>query len=96
VENGKRYDACLNLAAVLAGISNVEHAFFHRRANNFTRDGAADGLLVAAGALSDCARAVVNEKAGMTTYTLNNLPPIVAETTQIADNPRFRIRRSFE
>jgi hypothetical protein len=28
VENGKRYDACLNLAAVLAGIGNVEYAFF--------------------------------------------------------------------
>ncbi|KAF4630653.1 hypothetical protein G7Y89_g7486 [Cudoniella acicularis] len=31
-----------------------------------------------AGALSDCARAVVNEKAGRTAYTLNNLPPSVA------------------
>lgn len=45
---------------------------------NFARDGAADDLLVAARALSDCARAVVNEKARRTTYALNNLPPGVA------------------
>lgn len=51
MKNGKRCDACLNLAAVLAGPSNVEHGFFHRRAIDFARDGAADGLLVAPGAL---------------------------------------------
>jgi hypothetical protein len=77
VENGKRYDACLNLAVVLAGIGNADHTFFHRRAINFVRDGAAGGLL-AAGALSDCALAVANEDVGMVTYTPNNLPPSVA------------------
>jgi hypothetical protein len=78
VENGKRYDACLNLAAALAQISNVEHSFFHRRAINFAHDEAASNLLVADGALSDCARAVVNENAGMVTYTPNSLPSSVA------------------
>jgi len=59
VKNGKRYDACLNLAAILARIGNVDHTFFHLRAINFVRDGTADGLLVTAGALQDCALEVI-------------------------------------
>ena len=57
-------------------MSNI--LFFHRRAINFARNGAASNLLVAAGALSDCAYAVVNENVGMATYTPNNLPSSVA------------------